>query len=215
MSRAEPETVSLADGADEALAQQGGRAKNALLAAADGGTAMGAEAEAQGPAVAQRCGSCGAALAEIVTACPFCGARMANLVSLEEETRVFLKSMEIRLADALAAQPDGLMVPALFAFLVAGPGCYLVLDSYTDFELLARIGLAVLAWFVALLGFGRQVWVRGERAEAQVWKSLVLPAVRRYIEQKGFGEADFLSQASLLLGETSQLRRMLLRRLGG
>ena len=39
MSPAAPERVSLADGADKTPAQQGGRAKDALLAAADGGTA--------------------------------------------------------------------------------------------------------------------------------------------------------------------------------
>ncbi|TSA00465.1 MAG: lytic murein transglycosylase B [Rhodocyclaceae bacterium] len=40
MSPAAPETVPLADGTDKAPAQQGGRAKNALLAAADDGTAI-------------------------------------------------------------------------------------------------------------------------------------------------------------------------------
>ena len=175
--------------------------------------AMNAESGADSSVAGQRCDSCGARVAEMVTACPFCGARRLNLVSLEEETRVFLEALEVRLLAALSDQPDGLIAPSLFIFVVAGPACYLLLDSHTDLGILARIGLAVLASFVALVMFGRALSLRDDRAQAQVWRELVSPAVRRYIERKGFSDAEFLSQVSRLLGEASQLRKMLLLRL--
>ena len=178
---------------------------------------MNAEPEADLPAIAvtgQRCDSCGARIEEVVTACPFCGARLLNLVSLEEETRVFLEALEVRLLAALSDQADGLIAPSLFIFVVAGPACYLLLDSHTDLGILARIGLAVLASFVALVMFGRALSLRDDRAQAKVWRELVSPAVCRYIERKGFSDAEFMSQVSRLLGEASQLRKMLLRRLG-
>jgi hypothetical protein len=136
-----------------------------------------------------------------------------NLVSLEEETRAFLEALEARYLASLSDQPDGLIAPSLFIFLVAGPACYLLLDSQTDLGLLARIGLAVLACFVALVMFGRALVLRDERAQANVWRELVSPVVRGYIERKGFSDAEFLSQVSRLLGEASQLRKTLLQRL--
>ncbi len=168
------------------------------------------------PAVAgQRCDHCGALLTEIVTECPFCGARLLNLVSLEDETRAFLESTEIRLIESITGHADGLMVPALFSFLVSGPACYLVLDSYTDVGLLARIGLSVMAWFFAFAFFGWQLNLRGERAEKHAWRTVVQPAVRRYLARKGFSDAEFVVMVSRLLTEESQLRKMLLGRLGG
>ncbi len=175
---------------------------------------MNAVPVADSPLAGQHCESCGALLAEIVAECPFCGSRLLNLVSLEEETRVFLEALEVRLLAALADQPDGLIAPAFFGFLVAGPTCYLLLDSHTDLGLLARIGLGVLASFSALMMFGWQLTRRDDRAQAQVWRELVSPAVRRYTERKGFSDAEFLSQVSRVLGEASQLRKMLLLRLG-
>jgi hypothetical protein len=163
----------------------------------------------------QRCDHCGALLTEVVTECPFCGARMLNLVSLEEETRVFLESLEVRLSEAMIGHSDGLMVPALFLFIVSGPGCYLLLDSHTDLGLLARIVVAVAAGFTAFLGFGWQIMRRDERARAQAWRAVVAPAVRRYTERKGFSETEFLTLVRRLLGEASQLRAMLLLRLDG
>ncbi len=161
----------------------------------------------------QRCDHCGARLTEIVTECPFCGARLLNLVSLEDETRAFLESTEIRLTESITGHADGLMVPALFSFMVSGPACYLVLDSYTDVSLLARIGLAVLAWFIAFVFFGWQLNLRGERAEKHAWRAVVQPAVRGYLVRKGFSDAEFMVLARRLLTEESQLRKMLLRRL--
>jgi len=161
----------------------------------------------------QRCDHCGALLTEIVTECPFCGARLLNLVSLEDETLAFLESTEIRMTESITGHADGLMVPALFCFLVSGPACYLVLDSHTDIGLLARIGLAVLAWFSALVFFGWQVNLRGERAEKQAWRKVVQPAVRGYLARKGFSDAEFKVLVGRLLAEESQLRKMLLLRL--
>jgi hypothetical protein len=161
----------------------------------------------------QRCDQCGARLTEIVTECPFCGARLLNLVSLEDETRAFLESTEIRMTESITGHADGLMVPALFSFLISGPACYLVLDSYTGVGLLARIGLAVLAWFSALVFFGWQINLRGERAEKHAWRTVVQPAVRAYLARKGFSDSEFMVLAGRLLAEESQLRKMLLRRL--
>lgn len=161
----------------------------------------------------QRCDQCGARLTEIVTECPFCGARLLNLVSLEDETRAFLESTELRLTESITGHSDGLMVPALFGFLVSGPACYLVLDSYTDVGLLARIGLAVLAWFVALMLFGWQLTLRDDRARKHAWRKVVQPAVRGYLARKGFSDAEFKVLVGRLLAEESQLRKMLLQRL--
>jgi hypothetical protein len=161
----------------------------------------------------QRCDHCGALLTEIVTECPFCGARLLNLVSLEDETRAFLESTEIRMTESITGHADGLMVPALFSFLISGPACYLVLDSYTDVGLLARIGLAVLAWFSALVFFGWQINLRGERAEKHAWRTVVQPAVRGYLARKGFSDTEFKVFVGRLLAEESQLRKMLLLRL--
>ncbi len=161
----------------------------------------------------QRCDQCGAGLTELVTECPFCGARLLNLVSLEDETRAFLESTEVRMTESITGHADGLMVPALFGFLVSGPACYLLLDSHTDVGLLARIGLAVLAWFVALMFFGWQVNRRGERAEKHAWRTVVQPAVRGYLARKGFSDAEFKVLVGRLLAEESQLRKMLLLRL--
>ncbi len=152
----------------------------------------------------QRSDQCGALLAEVVTECPFCGARMLNLVSLEERPRVFLDSLEVRLIEALSGYADGLMVPALFLFIVAGPACYLLLDSHTDLGLLARIGLAVVASFAALVVFGTQFVRRDERAQAHACREGVSPAVRRYAGSKGFSDTEFLALARRLLDEASQ-----------
>ena len=176
---------------------------------------MSEESSLDSAVAGQRCDQCGARLTEIVTECPFCGARLLNLVSLEEETRAFLESTEIRLIESMTGHADGLMVPALFCFLVSGPACYLVLDSYTDVGLLARIGLAVLAWFSAFVFFGWQVNLRGDRAENHAWRTVIQPAVRGYLARKGFSEAEFMVLARRLLAEDSQLRKMLLQRLGG
>ena len=161
----------------------------------------------------QRCDQCGARLTEIVTECPFCGARLLNLVSLEDETRAFLESTEIRMTESITGHADGLMVPALFSFLISGPACSLGLDSYTDVGLLARIGLAVLAWFIAFVFFGWQINLRGERAEKHAWRTVVQPAVRGYLARKGFSDSEFMVLVGRLLAEESQLRKMLLRRL--
>lgn len=150
---------------------------------------------------------------EIVTECPFCGARLLNLVSLEDETRAFLEATEIRLTESITGHADSLMVPALFSFLVSGPACYLVLDSYTDFGLLARIGLAVLAWFAALVFFGWQLNLRDERAQKHAWRAVVQPEIRRYLARKGFSDTEFMVLVCRLLAEESPLRKMLLRRL--
>lgn len=174
---------------------------------------MSEDSQADGGSGGQRCDHCGALLTEVVTACPFCGARMLNLVSLEEETRSFLAATELRLTEAVVGYPDGLMVPALFGFLVSGPACYLLLDSHTDLGLLARIGLAALAWFVALLLFGWQVNLRDTRAQKHAWQTVVQPAVRGYLGRKGFSDTEFMAQVRQLLAEESQLRAMLLLRL--
>jgi hypothetical protein len=173
-----------------------------------GGTAMDEVLRVDSGNGEQRCDQCGAHLAEVVTECPFCGARMLNLVSLEEETRVFLESLEVRLIEAVSGYPDGLMVQALFLFLfiVAGPACYLLLDSHTDLGLLARIGLAVAASFAALVVFGTQVVRRDERAQTRAWREVVSPAVRRYAGRKGFSDTELLTLARRLLDEGSQLR---------
>jgi hypothetical protein len=82
-----------------------------------------------------------------------------------------------------------LIAPALFIFHCPAPACYLLLDSHTDLGLLARIGVAVLACFVALVMFGRALVLRDERAQAQVWRERwYAPAVRGYIERKGFSD---------------------------
>ena len=174
---------------------------------------MSEESSLDSAVAGQRCDQCGARLTEIVTECPFCGARLLNLVSLEDETRAFLESTEIRLIESMTGHADGLMLPALFCFLVSGPACYLVLDSYTDVGLLARIGLAVLAWFSTFVFFGWQVNLRGERAEKHAWRKVVQPAVRGYVARKGFSEVEFMVLARRLLAEDSQLRTMLLARL--
>lgn len=171
-----------------------------------GGTAMDEMLRVDSGNGEQRCDQCGVQLAEVVTECPFCGARMLNLVSLEEETRVFLESLEVRLIEAVSGYPDGLMVQALFLLIVAGPACYLLLDSHTDLGLLARIGLAVAASFAALVVFGAQVARRDERAQTQAWREVVSPAVRRYAGRKGFGDTELLTLARRLLDEGSQLR---------
>lgn len=174
---------------------------------------MSGESSLDSGVAGQRCDHCGARLTEIVTECPFCGARLLNLVSLEEETRAFLESTEIRLTESLTGHADGLMVPALFIFLISGPACYLVLDSHTDVGLLARIGLSVLAWFSAFVFFGWQLNLRGERAEKHAWRTVVQPAVRGYLTRKGFSDAEFMVLVGRLLAGESQLRKMLLERL--
>ncbi len=174
---------------------------------------MGEDSHADGGSAGQRCDHCGALLMEVVTACPFCGARMLNLVSLEEETRAFLAATELRLTEAIVSYPDGLMVPALFGFLVSGPACYLILDSHTEVGLLGRIGFAVLAWFIALLLFGWQASLRDARARKHVWQTVVQPAVRGYLGRKGYSDTEFMAQVRQLLADDSQLRAMLLLRL--
>ena len=79
--------------------------------------------------------------------------------------------------------------------------------------MLARIGLAVLAWCSTFVFFGWQVNLRGERAEKHAWRKVVQPAVRGYVARKGFSEVEFMVLARRLLAEDSQLRTMLLARL--
>jgi hypothetical protein len=107
------------------------------------------------------------------------------------------------------------MVPALFCFLVSGPACYLVLDSYTDIGLLHASASPCWRGSARFAFFGWQVNLRGERAEKHAWRNRGPARGSRLPGAQGFQRGtEFMVLARRLLAEDSQLRTMLLAATG-